>query len=115
MVMLFDPAGTRLQAYFIAHVTDGDVDYFRFDGKPGQKASVYCTSVEDGSGLVGLHVAARDAADATLAEGTETAQDPVQLDSITIPSTGSLYVRASKDAQLPDVIGDWVRCAVSAN
>lgn len=110
-----DPAGAHLQAYLVAHVTEKDIDYFRFDGTPGQTASVYCSSVEDGSGLVGFHVAARDAADTTLAEGTETSQDPVSLDSITIPSSGALYVRASKDAQLPDVVGDWVRCAVTAN
>jgi hypothetical protein len=108
----------RNAAYFLAHVLADDVDYFRFDGQEGQTTSTFCESAEGGSGLVGLHVSVRDETDKILLEATETAAAPsapgttISLENVAIPAGGSIYVRTSKDGQLPDVVGDWVRCAV---
>ena len=110
----------RDTAYFLAHVRDQDIDYFRFDGQAGQTASAYCESTEGGSGLVSLHVSLRDDTDKILLEATETQASPtapgatISLENVAIPPSGHLYVRATKDGQLPDVVGDWVRCAVYA-
>ncbi len=114
-VEALDAAGTQLQAYVVLHVGADDVDYFRFDGKDGQAATVSCVSRGDGSGVVGLHVSARDEKDASLADTTEDLAKGAELDAIPLPSSGKLYLRFSKDGQLPDVTGDWVRCVVSAN
>jgi hypothetical protein len=109
---------TLASAFFLTHVGDNDVDYFRFDGRPGQKASTYCDAAEVGSGLVGLRVSVRDETDAVLLESNETRASEttpgtnVSLENVTIPASGSLYVRTTKDSQLPDVAGDWARCAV---
>jgi hypothetical protein len=109
----------RASAAILAHVPDQDVDYFRFDGQAGQAASTYCESAKGGSGLVGLKVSIRDEADVVLLEATETstqagAASAISLENVPVPQSGSLYVRTSKDGQLPDVAGDWVRCAVYA-
>lgn len=107
-------------AFILAHVLDGDLDYFRFDGHAGETASAYCESRTGGSGTVGLHVSVRDAADTSLADATEVASSTsmpgstVALENVPVPSSGTLYIRVSKDSQLPDVIGDWARCAVYA-
>lgn len=107
-------------AFILAHVLDGDLDYFRFDGHAGASASAYCESARGGSGLVGLHVSLRDETDTTLAEATETAfsataqGSALALENVTVPASGSLYMRTSKDGQLPDVTGNWARCAIYA-
>jgi len=110
----------RDAAFLLAHVTDQDVDYFRFDGRAGQNASLFCDSAEGGSGLVGLNVSLRDETDSVLLEVTESPETPtapgtaISLEQIAIPESGSIYVRTTKASQLPDVIGDWVRCAIYA-
>jgi hypothetical protein len=110
----------RDAAFLLAHLTDQDVDYFRFDGRAGQNASLYCDSAEGGSGLVGLNVSLRDETDGVLLEVTEGPETPtasgtaIALEHVAIPESGSIYVRTTKASQLPDVIGDWVRCAIYA-
>jgi hypothetical protein len=105
-------------AFLLTHVGSDDIDYFRFDGSPGHKASTYCDAAVVGSGLVGLHVSVRDESDAVLLESNETRTSEtapgtsVSLENVTIPASGSLYVRTTKDGQLPDVAGDWARCAI---
>jgi hypothetical protein len=109
-----DPSSTQLQAFVLFHIGEGDVDYFRFDGKPGQTASISCVSGTDGSGVVGLHLSARNDADESLADATETSSEPISLDGVPIADSGKLYLRLWKDGQLPDVAGDWGRCVISA-
>jgi hypothetical protein len=110
----------REAAFFLSHVSERDVDYFRFDGRAGQSASLYCDSAEGGSGLVGLTVSLRDEADNVLLEATEDPAAPrppgtaLALEDVAVPNAGSLYVRTTKGSQLPDVVGDWVRCAIYA-
>jgi hypothetical protein len=100
-------------AYLLSHVGDNDIDYFTFDGVAGSTVTAHCTSSAEGSGLVGLQVALRDEGDATLVEGAETLTTPVDL-SATMPASGKLFLRETKDSQLSDVIGDWSRCVVQA-
>jgi hypothetical protein len=114
-VEALDPAKTQFQAYVLSHLGKDDVDYFRFDAKADQTADVSCISRGDGSGVVGLHLSARDEKDATLSEATEDVGTPIDLPSVTIPSSGAVYLRLSKDSQLDDVIGDWVRCVISSS
>lgn len=109
-----DPSSTQLEAFVLFHVGDGDVDYFRFDGQPGQVASISCVSGTDGSGVVSLHLSARNDADESVAEATETSTDPIYLGAVPIADSGKLYLRLWKDRQLPDVAGDWGRCVISA-
>jgi hypothetical protein len=68
----------------------------------------------DGSGVVGLHLSARNDADESLADATETSSEPISLDGVPIADSGKLYLRLWKDGQLPDVAGDWGRCVISA-
>jgi hypothetical protein len=114
-----EPLGVENNAaFFLAHVGDGDVDYFRFEGRSGKMSSTYCESAEVGSGLVGLHVSLRNETDAVLLEANQTRASTtslstkISLENVEIPAGGSLYVRMTKDSQLPDVVGDWVRCAI---
>jgi hypothetical protein len=71
-----------------------------------------------GSGLVGLHVSLRNETDEVLLEANQTRASAtslstkISLENVAIPAGGSLYVRMTKDSQLPDVVGDWVRCAI---
>jgi hypothetical protein len=113
-VEALDAAGTRLEAFILLHLGPDDVDYFRFDGKPDQIATVNCISRGDGSGVVGMHVSARDEDDEAIADAIEQGNKEVTLDPVPVPAKGALYLRLSKDAQLEDVVGDWVRCVVSA-
>ncbi|HEX4339060.1 MAG TPA: hypothetical protein VH062_24300 [Polyangiaceae bacterium] len=114
VVDTLDAAGSQLQAFVLLHVGDGDVDYFRFDGKSGQTAQVSCVSRGDGSGVVGLAVSARNEKDESLADAVEDPATGLELSSLTIPSSGKLYLRITKDSQLPDVTGDWARCVIGA-
>jgi hypothetical protein len=109
-----DAAGTQLKAFILLHLGPDDVDYFRFDGTPDQIAAVNCISRGDGSGVVGLHVSARNEDDESIAEATEQGTEEVTLDPVPMPKKGALYLRLSKDAQLEGVVGDWVRCVVFA-
>jgi hypothetical protein len=109
-----NPSSTQLEAFVLFHVGDGDVDYFRFDGQPGQTASISCVSSTDGSGVVGLHLSARNDADEPVAEATETSTEPISVSAVPVSDSGKLYLRLSKDGQLPDVAGDWGRCVISA-
>jgi hypothetical protein len=113
-VEALDPAGTQLQAFVVLHLGADDVDYFRFDGKPELVAAVSCISRGDGSGVVGLRVSARNEDDEIVADATEEGDREVTLDPVPMPKKGGLYLRLSKDSQLEDVVGDWVRCVVSA-
>jgi hypothetical protein len=113
-VEALDRTGDQIEAFILLHLGPDDVDYFRFDGKVDQTATVSCISRGDGSGVVGLRVSARNEADETLAEATEQGNKEVSLDSVPVPKEGALYLRLTKDSQLEDVVGDWVRCVVSA-
>jgi hypothetical protein len=113
-VELLNPDSTQLEAFVLLHVGDGDVDYFRFDGQPGQTASISCVSGTDGSGVVGLHLSARNDADESVADATETSSEPISLNGVPLSASGKLYLRLWKDAQLPDVVGDWARCVIDA-
>lgn len=114
----FAVTGGNASASILAHIGDQDVDYFRFDGQAGQTISTFCESARSGSGLVGLTVSIRDETDGILLEATETPASQaapgtaVSLDHVPIPPSGSIYVRTTKESQLPDVAGDWVRCAL---
>jgi hypothetical protein len=100
-------------AYILAHELDGDVDYFRYDGTPGRQVSIHCSSRSNGSGVVGLRVELRDDGDGVLASATETDSAPITFDPVSVPTSGKLHLRATKSAQLPDVTGDWMRCAIN--
>jgi hypothetical protein len=100
-------------AYLLSHVGDNDIDYFSFAGVAGGHVAAHCTSGAEGSGLIGLRVALRDENDITLVEGAETLTTPIDL-AATIPASGRLFLRETKDSQLSDVIGDWSRCVVQA-
>jgi hypothetical protein len=106
--------GTGLSAYFLTNVDSSAGSYFEFDGKAGLTASVYCSSARDGSGVVGLRVSARDEADSVLGEASETRDAALSLDGVVVPESGRLFLRMTKDTQLADVAGSWVRCVVSA-
>src|SRR5262249_29265579 len=107
--------GGQFQAYILLNVRDDDVDYFRFDAEAGRTVSADCVSRDDGSGVVDLNVSIRDENDATMTEATEQVGKPVSLGGVRVPSAGAVYLRLSKQSQLPDVIGDWARCVISAN
>jgi hypothetical protein len=109
-----DPSGTQLEAFVLLHLGDGDIDYFRFDGKGGQVASVSCVSSSDGSGVVGMHLSVRNDDDESLADATEDPSQPISVNAVPIPETGRVYLRLWKDGQLPDVAGDFARCVISA-
>jgi hypothetical protein len=105
--------GGRSSAYVVSRVGENDIDYFGFDAQAGSKVTARCLSTAQGSGVVGLHLALVDDHDATLAEATEAGLDPTKVET-PLPESGKLYLRLSKDSQLEDVSGDWVRCVVTA-
>ncbi|HEX7671779.1 MAG TPA: hypothetical protein VF395_19430, partial [Polyangiaceae bacterium] len=100
-------------AYVVSHVGEEDIDYFSFDAPAGSYVTARCLSAAQGSGLVGLQVALRDDKDATLAEATETGPDLTSL-AATMPDSGKIYLRVTKDSQMTGVTGDWARCFVEA-
>jgi hypothetical protein len=103
----------RSSAYVISHVGEKDIDYFRFDAPAGSYVTARCLSAAQGSGLIGLQVALRDDQDKPLAESTEAGLEPASLEA-TMPDSGKIYLRVTKDSQLADVTGDWARCFVGA-
>jgi hypothetical protein len=112
--LMVESGSGQYQAYILANVGDDDVDYFRFDSEAGKSVAVDCVSRDDGSGVVSLNVSLRDDQDDTMAEATEQVGSPVTLSDVRVPGSGSVYLRLSKESQLPDVTGDWARCVISA-
>lgn len=92
-------------------ITDGDLDYYRVDIRQGEQLAVYCSSASGGSGIRGLTVEVT-----TSTGGTFRAQEvvPTVLALEAATSTGTTLIRLSKDAQDPEIIGDWYRCGFQA-
>lgn len=110
-----EDAGAMVRRGFIlATLGPSDVDYFAFDVRMGERASVACGSQSLGSGVRGLRAQIRDRADAVLAMATETSTAGLDIIGATFTSTGTHYLRLDKSGQDPMVTGEYVRCGVAA-
>ena len=102
--------------YVLAHLPDGDVDYFSIPVTAGDQFKVNCGSTVIGSGVQGLTVSVRDASDTELHTCTENFTDQgcklgvASGSTITVPTTGTYYMRLSKTGQVADVASNYVRC-----
>ena len=90
------------------------MDYFSFNIQPAETLVVSCSAQAVGSGIRGL---TGEVLDASLTRTASAADAPLRSLYIeaTPTSTGTHYLKLSKVGQDPEVQGDWVRCAVSAN
>jgi hypothetical protein len=90
-----------------------DVDYFKFDANEGESVLFGCEAESAGSGVTGLSVEFRDAADAALQTATETVNETVFIQPSAVPKTGTYYLRLSSAATVASTTEPWVRCVVS--
>jgi hypothetical protein len=101
--------------YLLARVGATDVDYFGFDVVAGRTVSIACRSRNSGSGVIDLRVELRDSADAVLASDVETIDGQnAFIDAFAVTGAGRYYARLSSAGQDPEVLGDFVRCGISA-
>jgi hypothetical protein len=111
--------GDLVTGFLLTHLgSPTDVDYFSFDVADGdigtgEVAGVVCGSMSSGSGVMGLSVEVRNAADMVLSSATESVPDAALIEDARLPApSGTFYVRIAKTGQDAEVTGDWVRCAV---
>lgn len=100
--------------FVLSQLPEGDVDYYGFDVMAGRTVSIACGSRRSGSGVLGLTAELRDATDAVLATGTETATENAFVDAFAVAGAGRYYLRVSSTGLDADVTGTWVRCGVTA-
>ena len=112
--LTFREAQMNRADFILAHVPDGDVDYFKVSPAANETLTVVCGSRTLGSGVQGLSVTLLDDLGATLATATETETEALRLEDQVVTST-SVVVRLSKTGQAADVSGDYVRCGLFAN
>lgn len=95
----------------VSYLPPGDVDYLGFDMTESGTVHAYCGAHGEGSGVLGLHVEVRDNADAVLAEADESI-GPIR--DLALPGPGRYWVRLSATGQDPEIVGNYVRCGLSA-
>lgn len=106
---------TETRGFILSRLGEGDVDHFKFDALAGQDVSVVCSSRSQGSGLVDLVAAVTDPEGTVIASGDEPPGASLFLENVPVSVDGPHYLRLSSSDRLPDVMGDWVRCAVQVS
>ncbi|HKP56806.1 MAG TPA: PPC domain-containing protein [Polyangiales bacterium] len=91
-----------------------DVDYFTFDVAAGEQVTLACEAQSGGSGVRGLHVEVRNAADQSLASAFEELDSNVLLDGFIAEQDGPLWLRLNNVASDASEILPWTRCVVLA-
>jgi hypothetical protein len=101
--------------FVLAHLPDGDVDYFRFQATAGQMLSVACTAHSSGSGVTGFRAEVRGPTDVPLSGVTEPSAQTLSIGPLTVATSDTHYLRLSKTGQEAGINGDWARCGVHVN
>lgn len=100
------------RAFVLSQLPPGDVDHFSLAVPEGLAAKVLCSSRSQGSGVVGLTARVLDLEGNPLGTATETAQQRLTIDAALGPPGGEALLELSSSAQLPELVGTWVRCGV---
>lgn len=106
--------------HVLGTLTDGDVDYFRFDAKKNERVELVCGAIRAGSGLLAPNFAIRDASDKELQQEVETELADVSWSSsksaskpaLAISQDGSYYLRVAAAGQSSIVQGNYYRCGI---
>ena len=107
------PNGSLQSFFVLAHIPDGDVDYFRINIAENHRLTVVCRSRSAGSGVVDMTVSVRDSQDQEISSDIEDGTRAYLRDANPgRTEAGPLYVRLSKVGQLEDVVGNFVRCGI---
>ncbi len=95
-------------------LVEGDTDFFSFEVTDAtEEVSIYCSSLTEGSGVIGLEAALTDATGVTvIAMDSETAADGAAIEEQVVPAAGTYLLRLTKTSQDPEVTGNWARCVV---
>ncbi len=109
-----NPAGAGRGAFVLARLSSAtDVDYFRLPVAAGESMlSVACGSARAGSGVQGLEVSVRNAADGASGTETESATMNLFIDGVAVAAGANSYVKLRKTGQDAAITGDWVRCGI---
>ena len=99
--------------YVLAHLPDGDTDYYAFDVADGQVVSISCGSRTRGSGVIDLQGTLLDpTGPTTIVSATETDTDPLRITDQAVPAAGTYLLELTRGSQDPEVSGDYVRCGI---
>src|SRR5262249_28423132 len=98
--------------FILSDLPLGDVDYFSFDVMPMEHISAVCSSASSGSGIRDLLIETRARMDSSIGMQNEVLPNTAFIQDLTVPSTGTYYLRLSRGAQDPQVTGHFARCAV---
>lgn len=97
----------------LADVAPGDVDYFSFDTVAGGYVTSSCEGESAGSGVRGVTVELRDAADHLVASAAPRASGPLDIDSFPVTADGKMALRLTSTANAgPAGAEPWLRCVV---
>ena len=113
--LMQDEEDPRRAAYLLAYIGDGDVDYYSFEVRAGERVSVACGGYTSGSGVRDLLAEVRGADDVTITSATEVPPDNAYISDAMITTPGTYYLRLTKGSQDPEIVGNFVRCAVRAS
>jgi hypothetical protein len=99
----------------LAHLAQGDVDYYRFESPNASVITVDCEGQSGGSGVLGLHAELRDKDDQMLAAADETPGANLLISAAMLADPGTYYLRlSSKTKTITDPVEPWARCALIA-
>ena len=105
--------GTLNSFFVLAHLPDGDVDYFKVDLAANQRLTVVCRSRSAGSGIVDLTASVHTGDGEEVSSDVEDATRAYLRDGNPgLTEAGPLYIKLSKAGQLEDVTGNFVRCGI---
>jgi hypothetical protein len=107
--------GTNGGSFVSRLYTMTDVDHWSFYAGQSKQVAVACFAQTEGSGVRGLTISLLDMNGNTMPGGpaTETASASAFVPAVTIPESGTYYVKLTKTGQDPDVSSTHVRCQVT--
>lgn len=100
-------------AFVLAHLGEGDTDYFQLTVASNEAVTVFCTAETDGSGVRGLTVDLLDDGGNPITSVMETSTEFAAIDRQSV-DTPTVYVRLTKTGQAMDVTSQFVRCGFAA-
>lgn len=114
------PGTPQRRGLLLSTLPGEDVDYYQFDALANEAITVACEGASGGSGVRRLRAEVRDANDATLLAGVESAHENLQLDGLEITQPQKLFLRLSHESPAAEggegtrEIEPWTRCVVIA-
>lgn len=101
--------------FMLARLALGDIDHFAITTMDDEAITFSCTSRSSGSGVTGLRVDLLNTDGSPLEPPVTAMETPTEgafLPDVVVETPGTYVLRLTRDAQDPELVGDWVRCGV---